>query len=358
MKQLFACPVKVKKHVEIVDNVRHKIEVKDSNEIQVEPFEGWYDEAPAADQNEDNLFIEDFYSEDYRGKSQIEVEVKNTDHFKQYTFDTDYLITLKSARMSKEAATPFVVLKTGDKKSKATELDTIYRTDKKIKYSEYKQGIRFGFIRVSDSFRYAKYNLEKTQQLVGVVNDEIPIRKKKGFNQKRVGYIKLSEGTSTEDYYVEATKSRGILWMILMTLVIAALVILLCGYDWGGWHFNWDGLTAYKTSITDVQEQNQLSINHEADVELNEDGFINLGLTSDGEDDLQFKVRIYCGAIEEDNLIYESDKLMTGAGLEKIEPHGLGDLKAGNYTCIVLCEVFKDSGSFIGTLESHFILKV
>lgn len=356
MKQLFACPVKVEKRVEMVDNVRLRDDVKDSNEIQVDPFEGWYDEKPPEDQSE--LFsTEEFYSEGHEGKSQIEVEIKNTDHFKQYAFDTDYLVTLKAARMSKEATTPFVVIKTGDKKSKATELDTIYRTDKKIKYSEYKQGIRLGFIRVSDSFRYARYNMEKTQQLVGVVNDEIPIRRKKGFNQKRVGYIKLTEGTGTEDYYVEATKSRGYLWMILMVLVMAALVVLLSGHDWDGWHFNWDGLTAYKTSITEVQEQNQLSINHEADAEL-VDGLISLGLTSDGEADLQFKVKIYCGAIEESNLIYESDKIMAGAGLEKIEPHGLNDLRAGNYTCAIICEVYKDTGSFIGTLESHFILKV
>lgn len=86
---------------------------------------------------------------------------------------------------------------------------------KKIKYSEYKQGIRLGFIRSADSFEYDTCDVYNEKQIAGVVNDRFPIHNKKGFNQKKVGYLKLAEDTSTEDYYVEVTKSRGILWMIL-----------------------------------------------------------------------------------------------------------------------------------------------
>ena len=252
MKKVFLSKVKVEMHLELVDNVRHKVEIENTNDIQIDPFEGWYDEEPSSTENE--MFNDNLYEEDYRGKSKVEIEVKNTDRFDQYIFDSDYMMTLKSARMSKEVKTPFAVIKTLDKKSKAEDIDTIYRMDKKIKYSEYKQGLRIGFVNATENYKDVHINLDKTKKLVGIVNGDIPIRKKKGILRKKLGYIKLSEGTSTEDYYVEVTKQRNILGIILMMLVIITLCTCILKMDMSDWEFDdcWWGTSDVDRDSTKV----------------------------------------------------------------------------------------------------------
>lgn len=335
MKHVILSPVRIEKHME-----------KDYNTStsQVPISESLMDDSI------DNLI----YNVDYDYKH----EVRNTDHLDKYTLSGKHYMTLKEARVSKEIRTSFAVIKGKDKKRKVSEYDNIYRTDKKIKYKEYRQQARLGFIRGADSFRYSNINLKREDRLVGVLNEEIPIRKKKGFNQKTVGFIKLAEATDYEDYYVEVTKSRGILWMILTALIAAALMILLNGHDWSNWQLNWDSLTAFKTITTELtKEEALMDINHRASVDL-EGNILNLDLVSVEVANRQFKIKIYVGDTASGVLLYESTRLEAGAGLETIEIQDISGLKPGSYNCTLICDVYKGSGRYLGSLENHFTLEV
>lgn len=356
MKKVFLSKVKVEKHLELVDNVRHKVEIENTNDIQIDPFEGWYDEEPSSTETENEMFNDNLYEEDYRGKSKVEIEVKNTDRFDQYIFDSDYMMTLKSARMSKEVKTPFAVIKTLDKKSKAEDIDTIYRMDKKIKYSEYKQGIRIGFVNAAEDYKDVHIDLDKTKKLVGIVNGDIPIRKKKGILRKKLGYIKLSEGTSTEDYYVEVTKQRNILGIILMILVIITLCTCISKIDLSDWEFDWSSLTVYKTQVEEMQESLDVNMVHRVESELN-NGKIELGLTTQGNKELSYTVKIQCN----EKIIYESEKLKVGTKVDIVKIQGLDKDEvdeSGNYNCEIICDVYKGNDVFIGTLKSNLKIKI
>lgn len=334
MKHIVLSPVKVETHIE---------KITDTSSSQAPQDEGLMDECF------DDLL--------YGDSRVMEQEVKNTDLFDKYTISSEQYMTLKEARVSKEIKTPFSVIKGQTKTSKVTEYDNIYRTDKKIKYKQYRQGFRLGFIRGADNFRYSNINLKKDSELVGMLNEEIPIRKKKGFNQKTVGFMKLSEGTDYKDYFVEVTKSRGILWMIVTALIVAALLILLHGHDWSGWHFNLDGLTAYKTITTELtKEEVLMDINHRASVDL-EENKLNIDLKSNEVTNRQFKIKIYVGNDTDGVLIYESGMMEAGESLETIEIREEENLEAGNYNCTIICDVYKGSGGYLGSLESYFTMR-
>lgn len=341
MKQVILSPVKIEKHIEKTTSNPETKEIGYSEELSTTADDG---------------FSEFDYPMDYED----EHEVKNTDPYDKYTISSEHYMTLKEARVSKEIKTPFAIIKGQGKKSKVTEYDNIYRTDKKIKYKQYRQRSRLGFIRSADDFRYSTiklhYDLPPDERIVGMLNEEIPIRKKKGFNQKTVGFMKLAESADHEDYYVEVIRSRGILWMILTALIIAALALILNGHDWSNWHFNWDSLAVYKTTVSEIQTENLIEINHRAEVNL-EGNSLRLELTSNQVGATEYKVKIYIGDDATGQQIYESEKLSAGTGLGTIEVTGTEGLQPGSYTCTIKCDVYKGLGGYIGSLESHFTIR-
>lgn len=133
------------------------------------------DQEPSQDGGNDQLLGLEFSDSLYDDAEQEIQSIWKAEDIKEYNFDTTGLVTLKAARMSKEAKAPFAIIKNGNKKKKASEFDSIYAMSKKIKYSEYKQGIRLGFIRSADSFEYDTCDVYNEKQIAGVVNDRFPI---------------------------------------------------------------------------------------------------------------------------------------------------------------------------------------
>lgn len=345
MKQVFLSPVRIETHLE---KTISGTEMKEIDEV--------LGHSEASSDTCNDGFNDFDYPVDYEDIQ----EVKNTDAYDKYTISSEHYMTLKEARISKEIRTSFAIIKYRGKKGKATDYDNIYRTDKKIKYKQYRQRVRLGFIRGARDFRYSNiklhYDLSPDKSIVGILNEEIPIRKKKGFNQKTVGFIKLSEAADYEDYYVEVTRSRGILWMILTALIVIALALLLSRHDWSSWHFDWNSLTAYKTEVSEVQTENLMEISHRAEVDL-EGSSLRLELTSNQTVATEYKVKIYIGEGTSGQQIYESEKLPAGTGLETIEVTGTENLDPGSYTCSIQCEVYKELGGYLGSLESHFTMR-
>ena len=354
MKQIFLSPVKVVEHIELEEN-RGRLRGITEDGVTPELMDALYDDVVQEDPNEDDLFSDKEYENNHR-KAEIEVIKKNTDNLPQYDFNSSYMMTLKEASLNTEIKTPFAILKGKDKKSKANFNDTIYKLDKKIQFNEQRKAVRVGFIEGADTFKLARYNLSKPKALVGIAHEKYPIRRKKRFNHKKVGQIPLTSSTHLVDYYVEVTKSRGLLWIIWMAVLALIIATLLESTPMEGWKFSWDNLTVFKTSISEVQEESQLSINHKSEVQL-VGGSMDLGLVitkAAGSENLQCKIKIY----SEDNLIYESDLIEAEGSLGEIQLQGLADWETGNKTCAVICEVYKETGGMLGILESQFILKV
>ena len=294
----------------------------------------------------------DLYSDEaYRNEdSVIQTEdIKELDDFGLYDFDIDYLVTIKAARLAKNSQSPFAALYEPKERKTYKESEMVYKTEKRMTYNEYKQNIRFGFIRASDTFKYAKMKPDKVKELLGLAHGEFPIRRKKGFNQKKVGYIKLNIPNETADYYVEVVKSRGILRWLWWILIILALLLLLRSCNMSDW--NWNALNPYRTETTDVQDASQLSIQHRAEVN-NDGGRLNLGLTSESVDGISFVIKVYAGSESQGDLIYESGRMNAGDTLATIDIQGQIDV-----ACTLVCEVYKDSGQYIGSLESCFTIK-
>lgn len=353
MRKLFLMPVKIDSYVETVDK-------------QPGPFDDWEESKPETSQTEENgIFTDDLYEDN----KHIERTVKNTDRFKQYNFDTSYLMSLKGARVSSEIKTPFVILKHWNKGKRISEFDTVYRTDQKIKYNEYRQGVRLGFIRAADKFKYAHYNLDKTQQVIGIVNDEYPIRKNKGINQRKVGYIKLDQGSDLEDYYVEVTQSHKFIWMILITIALLLVMIkpamqaLPDIESIQNWKFNSETFSLNNSYMIEVQ------ITCKSEVELTE-GTIDLGIETSGEDNLQYKTKIYLKDEASGQLLYEGSLITVGQGQGIMELEGIEDLAPGEYDCTAAFEIYRDASAIEKILDSssehkkinsvtyNFILKV
>lgn len=313
------------------------------------------DQEPSQDGGNDQQLGLEFSDSLYDDAEQEIQSIWKSEDIKEYNFDTTGLVTLKAARMSKEAKAPFAIIKNRDKKARATEFDDIYEMNSKIKYSEYKQGMRLGFIRAADDFQYDNCNVSDERKIVGVANDRFPIHKKKGFNQKKVGYIKLAENTDTKEYYVEVTKSRGVLWIVLWALIIAALVILLSNLNMSGWQFNWSNLSFYKTEVQDIYTAEEIGITHRAETVLR-DGQASLELMSDTVEGLEYQIKIYDINGIEKTQIYESDMLKAGEGITTIKIDQA--LSNGEHTCQIECDVYRDTGVYIGQFTSQFNLLV
>lgn len=351
MKTVYLRPIKIIKTVETVEEQK-PITINAEND----PFADW-DEGNAASSEEYSSFSEGYYDND---SNEVQVEHKNTDGLRAYRFDASYSYSLKAARMSKEIKTPFAIQKTSKKGKGIGEFDNLYRTDQKIKYNEYKQGVTIGFVRASNKFKYAQYKPSMNEKLVGIINDEIPIRKEKGFNQKRVGYIKLAEGNSEENYYVEVTKNRGFWRLIQVVIIVAALLIVLNSINFENIHFSKDGLEFIKSAVTEMQEEKQLTISHLSDLRV-KDRLVNIGLTSEISEGLEFKVKIYLGDNTDTGLLVcESERLVAGSSLDTIEisQQVMEQLRQGAHEGILLCEIYDNSDKSVRTVSSSIRLMV
>lgn len=304
-------------------------------------------EQPEQQNNEEAWFSD----EEYRDENSViqDEDIRELNDFGLYEFDVDYLIPIKAARLAKDSQSPFAALYEPKARKKYKESEMVYKTEKSMPYNEYKQNIRFGFIRTSDTFKYAKMKPEKVKELLGLAHDEFPIRRKKGFNQKKVGYIKLNIPNDMANYYVEVVKSGRILRWLWWILIILALLLLLrsCGLsDW-----DWNRLNPYRIETTDVQDVSQLSIQHRAEVK-NDGDRLNLGLTSESVAGISFVVKVYAGSNDQGDLIYESKRMNAGDTLATIDIQG-----RVVSACTIVCEVYKDSGQYIGSIESYFTIK-
>lgn len=335
MKRVILNPIKVDKVVEKVDNSVHTNNAEN-------------DDLSLQSQAELEINYDDLYD---NTKDESTHEEKDN-HIEKYSINTKCLISLKAARVSKEIGTPFAVAKWNRKEKRISELDNIYTLSKKIKYNEYKQGIRIGFLRSSDSFQYDHCNIHDPNQVVGVVNDIFPIRKRKGLTQRKVGYLKLNESTDTKEFYVEVTKTRNMLWLILYALIIAAIVLCLHSFISSGWSLDWDNLSFSKTAISEVDVVNELGIMHQGEVIL-KDGQAAIGLIGNSASGVSYKVEIYEAATNE--ALYESSIIAANEGLQVIEV--TKPLSPGRHPCDLICEAYKD-GSYLGQIQSQLVLIV
>lgn len=335
MKKVILNPIKVNRAVEKVDGPAH-LNNEELSGLSV------YSQAEAESEFDyDDLYDNTNYE-----------SVKDDDHIEKYNINAGCLISLKAARVSKEIGTPFAVAKWNKKEKRINELDNIYTLSKKIKYNEYKQGIRVGFLRSSDSFQYEHCNIHDPNQVVGMVNDIFPIRKRKGLTQRKVGYLKLNESTDTKEFYVEVTKARNMLWLILYTLIIATIILCLHSFMNSGWNLNWDNFSFSKIAVSEMDVINELGIMHQGEVIL-KDGQATIGLTSNSASGVSYTVQIH--ETNTNETLYESDLLAANEGLQVIEV--TKPLSPGRHPCDLICEAYKD-GSYLGQLKSQLVLIV
>lgn len=361
IKKIILQPFKVKEHTDQVDNVREKLAVDDQNELPIEPFTGWYDENQPVDGQDEEAessvpsettpseatpnFDVGMYDEDYRDHSHTNVQVKNTDSLTdRYNFDSNYMVTLKAAKLSGKVKAPYIVMKTMDKSSEVKEIDTIYKTDAKLKYNEYKQNVILGFILGDDAFRTIQFNPKHMDKYVGTVNEDFPIFKKKPFNSKRVGYIKLSENNPNEDYYLAVVKKRKP--FAFVPYIVAALVtlIILTQTNWGmigeGLKKDIEHLKNIGSTVTEVMTVHDWSVYHESKAVVGSDGTVVLNIKTSEFLNTHYKVFMYIDDAE----IYASEELESGASLDSINVPILNNLESGEYTCKLVCKLYETVG--------------
>lgn len=362
IKKLILHPFKIKEYTDQVSNVREKIVLENKNELPVEAFTGWYDEQQSSEpQPTEGVpnFDADMYDEDYREHSHTNVQVKNTDNItERFDFDSKYMMTLKAAKLSGRVKSPYIILKTMDKSSEVAEIDTIYRTDPKLKYNEYKQNVILGFILGGDKLQNIRYNPKHSDKYVGTVNEDFPIYKKRPFGSKRVGYIKLSESSPTEDYYLAVMKKRNPLLIIPYIAITLALLIIFTQTNWGmigeGFQKDIENLKNIGSAVTDVMTIHDWSVYHEGNAVVGDDGTVVLNLKTTDFYKAHYKVFLYIDDVE----VFMSEELDAGASLDSIKVPMLNNLEAGDYTCKLVCKLYETIGIPLLEVSNYMIITV
>ena len=318
----------------------------------------YYDSDDSKDKKEvcvddNSMFNDGYYEKSENDKIIIE---KSSDNLKQLTFDSTYRVSKREALTSIEAKTPFIVGKNKSKKPKIEEYDAVYKTIPKIKHSDKKGARRVGYLQVSDKVRKQHINIAKSKNVIGIVNDDYCITKKKGFYQRKIGYVKLQDDNSGKDKYVEVTKSKGIEFLlILLILVGIGLLIKNCDLP-DEWHFNLKNLSLYKTEKQVEYEEHMLTVHHDASPVM-KDGVLELNLVSeksgDADGDLEYIVKIIDNMSDE--TIFESEKLKEGEGLQSVPVDK--KYEVGEYHCDILCDAYKGL-IYLGTVESDMVMIV
>lgn len=274
--------------------------------------------------------------------------ITNIDDFNNYSLNYKSTVTCKEARTSIEEKRPFIVAKRSDKKELVEGIDNIYKSLPKMKIAD-KSVERVGFVQVYKNPKQVKVKNKKKYR--GIANEEFLITKKKAFNQKKIGYLPLNESTYNKDLYVEITTSRGYRWLATLLIILGLLGLFVATKDWDGWKFNKERLTLYKTQETVEYKESFLNIGFNATPVL-KDNNLDILLTSDFAEGLSYKAMIYDS---NNDLIYESDEIQAGDGLESIYIDS-EDTDISNI-CILTCETYRN-GKYIGAVESEIqILK-
>jgi len=359
MKTLFLRGVKITESTKATDNTINN-EVSQSNEA-ADMWSDWYDDYDTVnesvsvqtdiEENGESNDITGFNFSDYdNSKKKI---FKNTDGFKPYSFDYEYLVTHKQARTMIEEKRPFIVSKLGTKRNVVEDTDNIYHTVPKMKIED-KSIQRLGFVLADEKVTKFRLKDKKKKRYKGVINDEYLILKKKPFNTKKIGYIKLQESTRQKDLYVEVITNRGYKWLAALLLILGLTGLYINTKDWEGWHINLDKLRIYKTEEITEYKESELVISLNGTPVL-KNGFININLSSEYTENITYVALLYD---ENNNLIYESDEINAGEGISKIEETELkGIMTTGEHECILICESYRNN-NYIGSVESDLVLNV
>lgn len=339
MKQLFLQGIKIKENIKKEQNIGNEIKTKETDNInkETEPIEYSL-----------GFDLED-YEQEINEKQEKEI-ITSIEGFRNYSLSFDNVITHKEARTAIEEKRPFIIAKRGKKASTAEEVDTIYRVLPKMKIMD-KNVQRIGFIEADHKAKHVKFNKRKTYKYRGLANEEFLIKKKKGFNQRKIGYIPLMESTQNKELYVEITTSRGYTWLLLVLIIVGLIGLFACTKNMDGWHFNLDKLKLYKTKEIIEYQENELQLTLNATPVLN-DGYININLSSDYVENVTYIARLYD---ENNTLIFESDTIKAGEGLEKIKL--LNEPSTGEHEYNLVCETYKNE-SYIGEIESSILINI
>lgn len=296
------------------------------------------------------------------------IRLKNTDNLERLNIAGSFRVTRKEALTSIEAKTPFIVGKMEDatkpnsknKKPKPfiEEHDIVYRTIPKIRHSDNISARRVGYLQVADKPSYQHFNWKKTKHILGIINDEYIITKKKASNQRKIGYIKLAEDDSGIDKYVEVTKKKSTPFLLILFIMIGILLFMKNFDSIEDWHVDFSKFNVYKTEEQIEYNQRIVTINHNAEVKL-EDGQIKLNLMGNKgvatETEIMLKIKILDSSSKE--VLYESEILEAGKLIQYIPI--TKDYRQGEYTCEIICDSYNaETNGYIGTINSDFIMKV
>lgn len=271
--------------------------------------------------------------------------------YDRYNFDIENVISQKEARTMIEEKRPFIVSKVGKRKVLESK-DIVYHTTPKMKINTMgnKGIVRLGYIIADQQPKKIKVKRD-IKRYKGIIENEFMILKKRPINTKKIGYLKLDESTDREDIYVEVVTSRGVKWMLALCGILGVLCLVGFTMKNNDWHLNINGLTIYKTEERIDYTESELKISLNATPVL-KDGKVNLKLTSEKADGISYIPTIYD---EKDRILWEGEELQAGDGVDFITPEV--ELGVGEYDCTLKCESYRN-GSFLGVVESGFVLKV
>lgn len=344
MKYLYLRRLKVDKQEVFVNKLVMDKEVREDETMNM--FIGYYEEMDHTDSYEKDL--EDFIN----GRSdKVKTVISNIDDFGGYSFDYNYRVSLKQARTMTEEKRPFIVYKLGTKKE-VENIDAIYHTALKMKIED-KSIQRLGFLMTDKKEKTIKLRKGNKKKFRGVIDEEFPIYKKRPFNTKKVGYIKLAESTPYKDIYVEVMEKQGYKWLLALFIIICSIGLFLKFGDTGDWQINWEKLTAFKTEEVIEQTEGQVKIGFNlSPTYRGSDGMIDLQIESEEVINITYKVKLFKADTKE--LLYESDKMMTGDGVSEIYVDK--ELGTGDVECYIEFDTYKN-GMYIGTLSSYLTIK-
>ncbi|MBD5508842.1 MAG: hypothetical protein HDR05_12565 [Lachnospiraceae bacterium] len=336
MKQLFLRSIKVK---EQTSKRKDSQSEADRSDVVPNTSESEYDLG---------FDLEDYEQETDKQTEQNNTELSSIEGLKSYSLSFDNIVTYKEARTSIEEKRPFIVAKRGKKASVTEDIDTIYKTSTKMKISKNSQ--RVGFIVADSKPKKVTLNNKNRNKFKGIVNNEFLITKKKKFNHKKVGYLPLIESTADKELFVEVITNRGYTWLVAISLIMCLLGLIINTKDFDGWHFKKDNLVFYKTKEITEYKENELQVSLNATPVLS-NGEININLESEKVDGITYVAKLYD---ENKNLVFKSDTIEAGEGIEKISLNK--EIGAGEYEYKLICETYKNGG-YIGEVESDIIIK-
>lgn len=291
-----------------------------------------------------------FDDSDYKDDNVDDKKINLPDNLKRYSISYDNLVSHKEARTSIEDKLPFIVSKRGKKLDKVENEDTLYKLCPKMRISD-KYNVRVGFLLADNKLKYIKSKDINNKKYIGVLNDEYLIEKKKRFNYKKVGYLKLKDTTGKENLYVEVITSKGYKWLFTLIVIISLLSLVYTHIDKSNWHIDDRLMKLYKTNESIEYQESALSIEFNPVPVLN-DGILNINLCSEYIEDTTLKFKLFDS---ENNIIYESEEIDTGEQVDNISLKN--SLPVGTYKCTLVCDAYKNK-KYLSSLNSELEIQV